>query len=98
MSIFLLYANNIFIKRRSKEIGLFQLIGMTKAEIFRILSTENLILYFGSLSIGIFIGFSFSKLITMILYKTTAVDEIATMHFSWQALVQTILYLWQSIC
>ncbi|MCM3411711.1 ABC transporter permease [Metabacillus litoralis] len=90
VSIFLLYANNIFIKRRSKEIGLFQLIGMTKAEIFRILSTENLILYFGSLSIGIFIGFSFSKLITMILYKTTAVDEIATMHFSWQALVQTI--------
>lgn len=35
VSIFLLYANTIFIKRRSKEIGLFQLIGMTKNEIFR---------------------------------------------------------------
>ena len=38
VSIFLLYANNIFIKRRSKEIGLFQLIGMTKSKIFRILT------------------------------------------------------------
>src|SRR5689334_8819747 len=46
VSIFLLYANNIFIKRRSKEIGLFQLIGMTKARIFTILSMENFILYF----------------------------------------------------
>lgn len=41
VSIFLLYANNIFIKRRSKEIGLFQLIGMTKHKIFRILTAEN---------------------------------------------------------
>ena len=49
VSIFLLYANNIFIKRRSKEIGLFQLIGMTKSKIFRILTVENFILYFGSL-------------------------------------------------
>ena len=38
VSIFLLYANSIFIKRRSKEIGLFQLIGMTKNKIFRILT------------------------------------------------------------
>ena len=48
VSIFLLYANSIFIKRRSKEIGLFQLIGMTKNRIFRILKCENFILYFCS--------------------------------------------------
>ena len=42
VSIFLLYANNIFIKRRSKEIGLFQLIGMTKSKIFRILQYGKL--------------------------------------------------------
>src|SRR5699024_8281714 len=46
VSIFLLYANTIFIKRRSKEIGLFQLIGMTKSRIFQILSVENIIIYF----------------------------------------------------
>ncbi|WP_226002290.1 ABC transporter permease [Paenibacillus sp. BJ-4] len=89
--IFLLYANNIFIKRRSKEIGLFQLIGMTKNKIFRILSAENLILYFSSLFIGIVVGFSFSKLVIMILFKTTGIDAIATLYFSNQALVQTLV-------
>ncbi|MFK4343223.1 MULTISPECIES: ABC transporter permease [unclassified Paenibacillus] len=89
--IFLLYANNIFIKRRSKEIGLFQLIGMTKNKIFRILSAENLILYFSSLFIGIGVGFSFSKLVIMILFKTTGVEAIATLYFSNQALTQTLM-------
>ncbi|WP_431085802.1 FtsX-like permease family protein [Paenibacillus sp. 8b26] len=89
--IFLMYANNIFIKRRSKEIGLFQLIGMTKNKIFRILSAENLILYFSSLFIGIGVGFSFSKLVIMILFKTTGVEAIATLYFSNQALTQTLI-------
>ncbi|PFN83237.1 bacitracin ABC transporter permease [Bacillus sp. AFS076308] len=91
VSIFLLYANNIFIKRRSKEIGLFQLIGMTKTRIFNLLSAENFILYFGSLVAGIFIGFSVSRLIIMILFKITKVDAIARLHFSSQALVQTLI-------
>ncbi|MBP1964613.1 FtsX-like permease family protein [Paenibacillus aceris] len=91
VAIFNLYANNIFVKRRSKEIGLLQLIGMTKTAIFRILSTENFILYFGSLLAGSFIGFSVSKLILMILFHITGVDAIATLHFSTQALVQTFV-------
>ncbi|HZG71782.1 MAG TPA: ABC transporter permease, partial [Chondromyces sp.] len=91
VSIFLLYANNIFIKRRSKEIGLFQLIGMTKGRIFRILSIENFIIYFGSLAVGIFVGFSVSRLIIMILFKVTGVEAIAALHFSTQALTQTLI-------
>ncbi|MDR7074029.1 ABC transporter permease [Fictibacillus barbaricus] len=91
VSIFLLYANTLFIKKRSKEIGLFQLIGITKNQIFRMLSVENLIIYFGSLGIGIFAGFSFSKMIIMALFKTTGVDAIASLHFSPQALVQTLI-------
>lgn len=91
VAIFNLYANNIFVKRRSKEIGLLQLIGMTKTSIFRILSTENFILYFSSLLIGSFIGFSVSKLILMVLFQITGVNAIATLHFSTQALIQTLV-------
>ncbi|MCY8937511.1 FtsX-like permease family protein [Peribacillus frigoritolerans] len=91
VSIFLLYANSIFIKRRSKEIGLFQLIGMTKNRIFRILSVENLILYFCSVFLGIFVGFAASKLIIMILFKIMGVQAIATLNFSFLPLVQTLL-------
>lgn len=91
VSIFLLYANKLFVKRRSKEIGLFQLIGMTKNEIFRLLSVENFILYFSSLLFGIFVGFSSSKLIMMILFKLTGVEISATLRFSIEAFVQTII-------
>ncbi|ETT69305.1 ABC transporter permease [Paenibacillus sp. FSL H8-0457] len=91
VAIFLLYANTIFIKRRSKEIGLFQLIGLTKGKIFRILSAENLILYFGSMVIGIFAGFAASRLILMILFKVTGVDTEAALSFSTEALIQTVI-------
>lgn len=91
VSVFVLYANTIFIKRRSREIGLFQLIGMTKTKIFRILSVENFMLYFSSIIVGILIGFSVSKLILMILFKVTAVDTQATLQFSSNALIQTLL-------
>lgn len=63
VSVFILYANTIFIKRRSQEIGLFQLIGMTKHKIFRILSAENIMLYFGSLLVGVFAGFRCQSLL-----------------------------------
>ncbi len=91
VGIFLLYANKIFIKRRSKEIGLFQFIGMTKSTVFRIVGTESFLLYFGSLLIGSFLGFSVSRLIMMILFNLTGVANIATLQFSLLAFQQTIL-------
>ncbi|PQP82614.1 bacitracin ABC transporter permease [Paenibacillus sp. PCH8] len=91
VGIFLLYANTIFIKRRSKEIGLFQLIGLTKGRIFGILSAENFILYFGSMVIGVLIGFLGSKLILMILFKIIGVDAITKLYFSPMALMQTVI-------
>ncbi|KHL96883.1 bacitracin ABC transporter permease [Paenibacillus sp. IHB B 3415] len=91
VAIFLLYANTIFIKRRSKEIGLFQLIGLTKGKIFTLLSAENLILYFGSMFIGIGAGFVMSRLVLMILFKILAIQNLAKLRFSPEALVRTIL-------
>ncbi|PIC64852.1 bacitracin ABC transporter permease [Sporosarcina sp. P13] len=91
VSVFLVYANNLFIKRRSKEIGLFQLIGMTKGTVFHILSVENLVLYVGSLIVGIFLGFSMSRLLMMILFKVTGIQDVATLRFSSEAFVQTLV-------
>ncbi|WP_449537738.1 ABC transporter permease [Ferdinandcohnia sp. Marseille-Q9671] len=89
--VFLVYANNLFIKRRGKEIGLFQLVGIPKGKIFWILSVENMILYFGSMVIGILVGFATSKLVMMILLKTIGISEVAELRFSPEALVQTVI-------
>ncbi|WP_100332588.1 ABC transporter permease [Bacillus xiapuensis] len=91
VSVFLLYANKIFMKRRSKEIGLFQLIGMTKTQVFRMLSLENLLLYFSSLFVGTFCGFASSKLVMMVLYRLMGINKIAELSFSPQAFVQTLI-------
>ncbi|MEK5440848.1 MULTISPECIES: ABC transporter permease [unclassified Fredinandcohnia] len=89
--VFLVYANTLFIKRRGKEIGLFQLVGISKGKTFWILSVENMILYFGSMIIGIFLGFVSSKLVMMILLKVIGINEVAKLRFSPEALVQTVL-------
>lgn len=90
VAVFLLYANMIFIKRRNKEIGLLQLIGLTKGRVFSILSIENLVIYSGSLFIGIMFGFVFSKLMTMILFKIIQVKQTVELEFSFAALEQTL--------
>src|SRR5699024_6006767 len=55
------------------------------------LSAENFILYFSSLMVGIFLGFSMSKFMTMIFFKTTGIETNATLHFSSQAFIQTLI-------
>ncbi|WP_024426159.1 ABC transporter permease [Bacillus safensis] len=91
VGIFLLYANSIFIKRRGKEIGLLQLIGMTKQKIARLLNAENFILYVTAMVIGIIAGFIGSKLMLMVLFKVTGVNAIANLQFSGMALLQTLI-------
>ncbi|GBF72578.1 bacitracin ABC transporter permease [Paenibacillus sp. 598K] len=91
VAIFLLYANTIFIKRRSREIGLFQLIGLTKTRILGIITAENMILYFGSVLVGISAGFVVSRLALMVLFRIIGVEEMAELRLSPGAIVQTIL-------
>lgn len=92
VSVFLLYANRIFIKRRSREIGLFQLIGMTKSQVFRVLSVEHFLLYFGAMLFGIGFGFLASKLLELVLFEVTGQPGVATLVFSMKALLQTVLF------
>jgi bacitracin transport system permease protein len=91
VGIFLLYANNLFIRRRGKEIALFQLIGLTKSHIFRILTAENFMLYFASLLIGVGVGLFSSRLLLDILLDLTGIQTSASLDFSMQALIQTLL-------
>lgn len=57
VTFFVLYANHLFMKRRSKEFGLFQLIGMTKGLVVRLIALENIILFVLAISLGMIIGF-----------------------------------------
>jgi putative ABC transport system permease protein len=56
LGFLILYANNFFIKRRKKEIGLYMLLGMTKKTVSKILVLETLIIGIVSLIGGLIIG------------------------------------------
>ncbi|NMA80570.1 MAG: ABC transporter permease [Jeotgalicoccus halophilus] len=87
--LFVCFANMIFIKRRHKELALFQLVGMNRSKIFRILLLENFFIYFGSLIGGVILGFFISRLLLMILLKIMRVDMMVEMNFSPLALFIT---------
>lgn len=87
--LFVMFANMIFIKRRHKELALFQLIGMNRNKVFRILLLENFLIYFGSLLGGIVLGFFISRLLLMLLLKIMRVDMMVEMNFSLTAVVIT---------
>ncbi|WP_419893473.1 FtsX-like permease family protein [Oceanobacillus kimchii] len=91
VGVFLIYANNLFIKRRSREIGLLQLVGFTKGKIFQVISIENIIMYTIALITGIFIGFISSRLMMMILIRLMDLNEVAELNYSNQAVIQTLL-------
>ena len=60
--IFLFYTNSFLIRRRKKEFGLYNILGMGKRNIGRILFWETLIIAVLSVGIGLFAGILFSKL------------------------------------
>lgn len=88
---FVLYANHLFMKRRSKEIGLYQLIGMTKGLIVRLLAIENILLFVGAVIIGMLAGFFSSRVFAMILLRILEKEALVTMTFSTQALQQSMI-------
>jgi len=90
VAIFMLYANGIFLKRRSREIGLYQLIGLTRNKVALVLLFENLVLGGGALIVGIVAGALLSRLFLLLLLKLIGVAESAiTLSFSMDAAVQT---------
>lgn len=68
-AIFLFYTNSFLIKRRKKEFGLFNILGMEKKHIARIMFFETLFIAAISLAAGILAGILLSKLMVLLLFK-----------------------------
>lgn len=53
---YMTYSNRFFLRRRTKELGIYTLLGYRKSAILRLLTLENLLICCSALVIGIFIG------------------------------------------
>lgn len=91
--IFLMYANHLFVKRRTKEFALFQLIGLTRGNILRMLSIEQFVIFVITGILGVLIGIFSSQLLLAIASKLMKLKVHLSIGFEPQALFITIIML-----
>lgn len=94
MGFLMVYANGFIMKRRKKEFGLYQVLGMSRGQVARVMALETAIVSGAALVLGIALGVGFSQLMTFFtasIFKT----QIADFHFffSMQALSLTVACL-----
>ncbi len=86
--IFLFYTNSFVIKRRKKEFGLYNILGLEKKHIGITMFFESLYVYLGSTALGVGLGILFNKLVTLILYRILNFDP----NFQFEVSVRAIFY------
>ncbi|MBD5136260.1 MAG: ABC transporter permease [Lachnospiraceae bacterium] len=89
--IFLFYTNSFIIKRRKKEIGVYNILGMEKKHIAKVLFIENMFSLILSVCIGLITGILFNKLMIMLLYKLTGLRHTIEFVVSVNAIEKTVL-------
>jgi len=90
--VFLFYTNSFLIKRRKKEIGLYNVLGMEKKHIAKVLFIETVIVAVTSLVLGILGGIIVGKLMFLILINLMKLDITISSSFSLSlpAIIQTV--------
>lgn len=89
--IFLMYANRLFIKRRTKSFALFQLIGLSRKDLMRMMMLEQAVIFIGTTVIGLILGLFGSRLLLLIVKKTTQIPIDIKIIFEPAALTITMI-------
>ncbi|MCD8055929.1 MAG: FtsX-like permease family protein [Clostridiales bacterium] len=89
--IFLFYSNSFLTRRRKKEFGLYNILGMSKSNIARILVWESLITAAVSLAAGIILGGILYKLTELVLVRLMDGEATYSISIAPQAIPETIL-------
>lgn len=89
--IFIFYTNSFISKRRKKEIGIYNILGMEKRHIGKVLAIETLYTSVLAIGGGIIGGIIFSKLMLMFLYRILDITTSVSFEISWQGIEYTIV-------
>ena len=93
------YSNRFFLRRRTKELGIYALLGYRKSTILSLLTAENLLSCFGAFVIGILLGGLFHKGIVSGITKLLdlTVDNSEIPFFNPNAMVKTACFVFAII-
>ena len=74
-AIFLFYTNSFIMKRRKRELSVYNILGMEKKHIAKVLFLEMLFTAAVTIGGGLAFGIVFGKLMTMLLYRMTGFNQ-----------------------
>lgn len=89
--IFLFYTNSFLIKRRKKEFGVYNMLGMEKRHISRVFAMESLIVAFVSIGCGLLVGIAFSKLSMMLFFHIIRIETSFVFSICGESILFTVV-------
>ena len=89
--IFLFYMNSFLMKRRKKEIALYNILGLEKKHIMIMMFHETVMTSLTSLVLGFLFGMIFSQLVSLLLINLAGMNTTLTFHISWSSMLITLL-------
>ena len=89
--IFLFYTNSFLIKRRKREFGLFNILGMEKKHLSIVIALESIIVFFVSMVLGIGIGILLDKAFYLLIAKMLNASIALGFYISYQSIVNSII-------
>lgn len=88
--IFLFYTNSFLLRRRKKEFGLYNVLGMGKRNLAAVQVFESLIVAVIALAAGLFLGITFSKFAELLMLNIMGQETNFSIYIAWQSIRDTI--------
>lgn len=89
--IFLFYTNSFLVRRRKKEFGLYNILGMVKRNIARVMLWETLFICAFSIVLGMALGVLFSKLAELVMVNIMSMDVTFGVTIDYKAIYYTVV-------
>ncbi|MDW8720206.1 FtsX-like permease family protein [Streptococcus suis] len=93
VAIMVFYANSFVMKQRSKEFGVYSILGLEKKHLFLMTFLENLVFSVGTILAGLLLGLALDKLFYALLLKVMQMPVVLASTFQLKSLVTVLIYL-----
>ncbi|HFI0595521.1 TPA: FtsX-like permease family protein [Streptococcus suis] len=93
VAIMVFYANSFVMKQRSKEFGVYTILGLEKKHLLLMTFLENLVFAASSILTGLLLGLALDKLFYALLLKVMQMPVVLASTFQLKSLVTVLIYL-----
>lgn len=93
VAIMVFYANSFVMKQRSKEFGVYSILGLEKKHLLLMTFLENLVFAASSILTGLLLGLALDKLFYALLLKVMQMPVVLASTFRLKSLVTVLIYL-----